>query len=53
VVVGLGKVAGIEVVGEELEIVSVRWRVMGLLFVLLFWIILALERSRGRQLGSC
>jgi hypothetical protein len=45
VVVGLGKVI---VVGDELEIVSVRWRMLVLL-----WVILAPERSRGRQLGSC
>ena len=44
-VVGLGKVI---VVGEELEIVSVRWRVL-----VLFGVILALERRRGRQLDSC
>ena len=44
-VVGLGKVI---VVGDELEIVSVRWRVL-----VLFGVVLAPERSRGRQLDSC
>jgi hypothetical protein len=45
VVVGLGKVICVDVVGDAVEIVSVRWRV--------FWVNLALERSRGRQLDSC
>jgi hypothetical protein len=45
VVVGLGKVIVVE---DELEVVSVRWRMLVLL-----WVILAPERSRGRQLGSC
>lgn len=51
VVVGLGKAI---VVGEELEIVSVRWRRVGvLLLFVLCCVILAPERRRGRQLGSC
>ena len=44
-VVGLAKVI---VVGEGLEIVSVRWRVL-----VLFGVILAPERRRGRKLDSC
>ena len=44
-VVGLGKVI---VVGEGLEIVSVRWRVL-----VLFGVILAPESRRGRKLDSC
>lgn len=54
-VIGLGNVIGIDVVGDELVIVSVRWRVVvPLLFTLaLFCVILAPESSRGRQLGSC
>jgi hypothetical protein len=47
VVVGLGKVIWVDVVGDAVETVSVRWRVGGLLLV-----ILAPDRSRGRQLGS-
>lgn len=34
-------------------IVLVGWRVDGLVLVLLFGVIFALESSRGRQLGSC
>lgn len=47
-VVGLGKFICVDVVGDAVEIVSVRWRVVGLLLV-----IFAPERSRGRQLDSC
>jgi len=57
VVVGLGKVI---VVGELLVIVWVRWRVVGLLLLLLsllllvlVWLIFAPESSRGLQLDSC